>query len=100
MKIMLIILGVLLIVLGATNCMGNINTIHKYNRNRVSEEDRPRYGKAVGTGTIIIGASIIITETLGIFVDSPAVYWITIAGITAGLAFMLYGQIKYNKGIF
>lgn len=100
MKIMYILLGILLIVLGVSNCMGNINTVHRYHRNRVSEEDKPKYGKVIGTGTIIIGASIIVTETLRMFTDSPALYWITGVGMTAGIGFMLFGQIKYNKGIF
>lgn len=55
----LFLFGVLLSVLGIVNIMGNISTIHSYNRRRVKEEDIPRYGKLVGTGTLIMGASLI-----------------------------------------
>ncbi|MFR7742999.1 MAG: hypothetical protein ACLU3I_06730 [Acutalibacteraceae bacterium] len=36
-----------------------ISTIHSYNRRKVKEEDVPKYGRAVGTGTLIIGVSLI-----------------------------------------
>ena len=80
-NIMLLILGVFISVMGIINIKGNISTIHSYNRRKVKEEDVPKYGKAVGTGEEIMG-----------FIILPAVI--------VGLCFMLYGQIKYNKGIF
>ena len=57
------------------NIKGNISTIHSYNRRKVKEEDIPKYGKA-------------------------AIDYIIFPAITIGLAFILYGQIKYNHGIF
>ena len=51
----LLILGALLCVLGVVNLRGNISTIHSYNRRKVREEDVPKYGRAMGTGTLIIG---------------------------------------------
>lgn len=55
---LLLIVGILLSVLGAVNIKGNIRTIHAYNRRNVREEDIPKYGRAVGTGTLIIGVSL------------------------------------------
>ena len=52
---LLLIVGILLSVIGAVNIKGNIRTIHAYNRRNVREEDIPKYGRAVGTGTLIIG---------------------------------------------
>ena len=89
-NIMLLILGVFISVMGIINIKGNISTIHSYNRRKVKEEDVPKYGKAVGTGTLIIGISLVL-RFMG-FIILPAVI--------VGLCFMLYGQIKYNKGIF
>ena len=88
-NIMLLILGVFISVMGIVNIKGNISTIHSYNRRKVKEEDIPKYGKAVGTGTLIV--SFWSEEIMG-FIILPAVI--------VGLGFMLYGQIKYNKGIF
>ena len=48
---LLLIVGILLSVLGAVNIKGNIRTIHAYNRRNVREEDIPKYGRAVGTGS-------------------------------------------------
>lgn len=59
-NVLLLILGVFLSVLGVVNIKGNISTIHSYNRRKVKEEDIPKYGKAVGTGTVVIGASLIL----------------------------------------
>ena len=59
-NLMLLILGVFISIIGIVNIKGNISTVHSYNRRKVSEEDIPKYGKVVGTGTLIIGASLII----------------------------------------
>ena len=53
-NIIMLILGVFISVMGIVNIKGNISTIHSYNRRRVKEEDIPKYGKVVGTGTLII----------------------------------------------
>ncbi len=97
--IVLLILGSFLSVIGIVNMSGNVSSIHSYNRRRVKEEDLPKYGKAVGTGTLIIGASLIAAffaalwnEALPPFLVMPA--------LIIGLGFILYAQIKYNKGIF
>ena len=74
------------------NMMGNISTIHSYNRKNVKEEDVPAYGKTVGLGTVIIGLSLILAFIWEGFKAE--------IGLILGLGFILYGQIKYNKGIF
>ena len=59
---LLLILGILLSVLGTVNLKGNIRTIHAYNRRNVKEEDIPKYGRAIGTGTLVIGVSLAAAE--------------------------------------
>lgn len=98
-NVLLLILGVFLSVLGVVNIKGNISTIHSYNRRKVKEEDIPKYGKAVGTGTVVIGASLILAY-LVTFWNEAAIDYIIIPAMVIGLAFILYGQIKYNHGIF
>lgn len=98
-NILLLILGIFLSVLGIVNIKGNISTIHSYNRRKVKEEDIPKYGKAVGTGTVIIGAALIVAY-LVTFWNEAAIDYIVIPAMAIGLAFILYGQIKYNHGIF
>jgi len=98
--ILLLILGVCTSIMGIVNFNGNINTIHWYNRTKITKENSKKYGKAMGIGTIIIGVSIIITSILQMFNNNENIWYITIVGIAIGLIFMTYAQIKYNKGLF
>ena len=96
----MLIFGVLIVCLGIMNFKGNISSIHWYNRTKVKPEDVKKYGKAVGTGTLVIGISIIISNVLYMIFDNEIFMSITLAGVVIGLIFILYGQFKYNKGIF
>lgn len=89
-------LGLLICTLGIINIKGNISTIHSYNRRKVKQEDIPKYGKAVGTGTLIMGLALIVAA----FLKEEITPFVILPCFAIGLVFMLYGQIKYNKGIF
>ena len=97
--IALLILGIFIAIIGIVNIMGNISTIHSYNRRKVMEEDVPKYGRAVGTGTLIIGVSLI-AAFVTTFWGETAMSFIVIPAFVIGLGFILYAQFKYNKGIF
>ncbi len=98
-NITLLILGLFISVIGIVNIRGNISTIHSYNRRKVKEEDIPKYGKAVGIGTLIIGVSLVVAFAIT-FWSKKIMPFIIVPGIATGLGFMLYAQFKYNKGIF
>lgn len=98
-NITLLVLGIFISVLGIVNIRGNISTIHSYNRRKVKEEDVPKYGKAVGTGTLIIGISLVLAYAAA-YLNEAAKPYIVITAVIVGLIFILYGQIKYNHGIF
>ena len=97
--IALLILGIFIAIIGIVNIMGNISTIPSYNRRKVREEDVPKYGRAVGTGTLIIGVSLI-AAFVTTFWSETAMSFIVIPALVIGLGFILYAQFKYNKGIF
>ena len=97
--IAMLILGVFISALGIVNIMGNISTIHAYNRRKVREEDVPKYGKAVGTGTLIIGTSFVVGFAVS-FISELILLVIVLPATVIGLGFILYGQFKYNHGIF
>ncbi len=99
-EIILLILGVFISVIGIVNMTGNISTIHSYNRRKVTEEDAPKYGRAVGIGTLIIGMSLIVDFILILFDLPTAVPFVLIPAIIVGVVLILYAQFKYNKGIF
>ena len=91
-NLILLILGLFISVLGITNIKGNISTIHSYNRRKVKEEDIPKYGKVVGTGTLIMGVSFILGY-IALFWSETAMAVIILQGVVVGLGFMLYGQL-------
>ena len=95
----LLIFGLLLSVMGIVNMTGDIGTIHSYNRRKIREEDIPKYGKAVGAGTLIIGVSLVIAF-IATFWKEELVAFILLPAIVVGLALILYAQFKYNRGIF
>ena len=98
-NIIMFILGVFISVVGIVNINGNVSTIHSYNRRRVKEEDVPKYGKVVGTGTLIIGISIVLGFVVS-FWSEEIMGYIILPSVIVGLGFILYGQFRYNKGIF
>ena len=65
----------------------------------LKEEDVPKYGKAVGTGTLIMGISLVLAY-IATFWNESMMPYIVFPAVIIGLAFILYGQIKYNHGIF
>ena len=92
-------MGILLSTLGIVNIMGNISTIHAWNRKRVKEADIPRYGRAIGAGTLVIGAAFIVSYLVP-FRNAAIIDFILLPGLGIGLALILYAQLKYNHGIF
>lgn len=102
--ITMLILGILLIPLGVMNIRGNISSIHWYNRTRITEETRPKYGKLMGIGTVVISTGLIISAIINIILDAEIAITvsggITLISVIVGVGFMLYAQIKYNIGIF
>ncbi len=99
-NITLIIIGIILVPLGITNIKGNISTIHWYNRMKVKEVDRKKYGMLMGISTLVISFSLCVNGILLFFFESENISFIAGIGIIIGVALMLYAQFKYNKGLF
>ena len=97
---LLLIIGIILIFLGFSNFKGNISSIHWYNRRNVSENDIPKYGRRMGSGSMIIGFFFFFSALLEIIFSSSVFDYIILFGCAIGVIVMLYGQFKYNKGIF
>ena len=101
--IMTLLLGILICVMGAINMTGNISTLHRYHRQRVTEENRKPFGRLVGLGTLVIGVGLIIFSVfnfinIGILTTLGMI--ILIVSIVVGMGLNFYAMIKYNKGIF
>ena len=102
-----VLLGILCIVIGILNMKGNVSSLHSYHRRRVAEQDIRPFGRLVGLGTVIIGATVIlfgamsfISEQLKMPIFTIVGTVIMIVGIVVGLGLNIYAMIKYNKGIF
>ena len=54
----------------------------------------------MGIGTIVVGSSLILNSILQMIFGLEIFYCIIVIGVVVGLGFILYSQIKYNKGIF
>lgn len=106
-SIIAVIIGIVCIIIGISNLRGNLSMLHSYHTKRVREEDKLPFGRLVGLGTIIIGASLIImgalsylATSLGDGAYSIAGYASLIAGLVIGGGIAFYAMFKYNKGIF
>ena len=93
------LIGAILIVLGILNMKGNISSLHRYHRHRVSEENRLPFARMVGLGTILCGLAIAVGGVLMLvsMVISSAVM---LAGVVVGLVLIIVAMFKYNGGIF
>ena len=103
-NIPMLILGILMVFIGIENVKGNIASIHWYNRRRITEETRPKYGKLMGIGTLVIAGGLIFSAVLNMIVKMNIAVLIggaiTLITVIVGIAFILYAQFKFNKGIF
>lgn len=105
--IMPIIIGAFIIFLGIQNLRGNISTLHRYHRKRVSEQDRLPFGRMVGIGTIICGDAIILKacfEYVAMKTGNPIFGVISnillIVCLIIGFVIIIFAMFKYNKGLF
>ena len=96
----LLMLGIAAMILSIPNLRGDISTIHWYNRLRISKDDIPKYGKAMGLGSLVMGVSIVLTAVLQMIFDAEVLSYLIVAGVIVGLGIVLYAQFKYNRGIF
>lgn len=101
------ILGVFIVIFGVINLKGDVTSLHWYHRQRITEEDRMPFAKKIGTGTIIIGCSLIISACFYLISDMMQIPLMKtlgtiflIAGIIIGFILIVYALVKYNKGIF
>ena len=100
-------IGIVLLIIGILNTKGNISTIHRYHRHRVSAEDVLPFGRLMGAGTIcasvavmIMGAMQYLSEVTTVAILYTIGSVVMILGIVSCVVLCLYAMIKYNKGIF
>lgn len=102
-----ILLGLCVVILGVCNFNGNINSIHWYHRQRITEENKKMFGRLMGVGTIFCGVGIMVLGLSALAAQSTGNELFTTIGsaivmmcVAVGLGISFYAMIKYNKGIF
>ena len=102
--ITMLVLGAIIIVLGAINMTGNVSFLHSYHKHRVREEDKKPFGRLVGLGTILCGVGVsafgVLTFALESSIATIVSGIVLGAFLVIGLGISFYAMIKYNKGIF
>lgn len=100
-------IGILVSVLGIINMTGNISSLHRYHRHKVTEKNRKPFGRLVGLGTLIIGLALIVFATLQFISEKTQLVFLSIIGVSvlipsivAGIIISFYAMKKYNGGIF
>ena len=101
--IIILVVGIIITLIGISNIRGNLSAIHAYHTKNITEEDKPKFGKVVGAGHIIIGISLIING-ISYFLESSKhfnIYTIgnivLITGTIVGLVIIFYSLFKYNR---
>ena len=96
-SILLLLIGLLGIGGGVMNFLGYITDSPK-GRRKVPEELRRVYGRCGGTGTALIGIAFCAEGILRwIAYSEQAELIILTVGVIAGVALILYGQLRYNR---
>ena len=98
-NITFLVFGLFLSLIGIMNITGDISTVRSYNRRNVSKEDVPKYGRAMGTGTLIIGVSLVAAFVVAIW-NEAVIMFIIRPSVLVGIGFMLYAQFRYNRRLF
>lgn len=97
-EIILIILGLILVAVGATNRNGKPSIIHWYNYAKVDDRNRPKYGRVMGNAMLILGSSLLLTALQFFLLGRDQIPLLIGLGIGAWMVLALHAQLVYNKG--
>lgn len=77
-----------------------INVMHDYHYTKVKEKDKKAYTSVMGKAMILMGIGMTVSGVIGVFTVSVESGIPACVTFVVGLCIMIYGQIKYNHGIF
>lgn len=93
--------AVLFFALGAAVYGGKTGLIHSYHQENVDESQRACYGRTMGRGLILMGASMALSGAVALICGRiGAAIAVLLSGIAVSIGIMIYAQKKYNGGIF
>lgn len=97
-SIILFITAILFIIIGVSVYKGNIELIHSYHQENVT--DKVGYGKAMGKSLIIFSLTLIVSGVIAFFTETSIPVIVLIAGMVIGFISIIKTQNKYNGGMF
>lgn len=77
-----------------------ISILHSYHYANVKDKDKKAYTAIMGKALVLIGLGMSLTGFLEIFEHTLRVLIPFFIIFAIGFGLMIYGQIKYNHGIF
>ena len=99
--------GASIIFFGVMNMRGDISSLHSYHRDKVAPQNVRAFGRLVGLGTVITGASVSLFSGFLLIAEIKESSLIMILGSTllcvglaAGILISLIAIKKYNGSIF
>ena len=97
-SIILFLTSILFIIIGISIYKGNIELIHSYHQENVT--DKIGYGRAMGKALIIFSIPMLISGVTALFTESVLPVIILILGMVVGFIPIIKAQQKFNGGIF
>lgn len=77
-----------------------INIIHDYHYTKVKVTDKRAYTRIMGIAMIVIGIGCLLSGVASLFIGGEKSGIVFGGSFAIGILMMLYGQIKYNHGLF
>ena len=97
-SIILFLTSILFIIIGISIYKGNIELIHSYHQENVT--DKIGYGRAMGKALIIFSIPMLISGVIALFTESVLPVIILILGMVVGFIPIVRAQRKFNGGMF
>lgn len=99
--IIMIMVSILLFVLGYMLWKKQkIEVMHEYHYTNVSKQNRQAYTTIMGQALFVIAVGMLVSGICSLFMDVTKLWIVAVVGIVVGVGMMVYGQMKYNRGIF
>ena len=86
--------------LGMAIGKGRVDLIHDYHQKNVASEARAAYGKAMGSGLLIMAAAMLASGAAAPVLGGGLAVGLLLGGFAIGIAALIRAQKRFNGGIF
>ena len=86
--------------LGLAIRSGRVDLIHDYHQKNVAPEAKAAYGKAMGSGLLIMAAAMLASGIAGPVLGVGVAMGLLFGGFAVGIAALIRAQNRFNGGMF